>query len=269
MSFPIDLNQLRVMVEKIYFKGGDDIKDAPSNFRPLDDILHWLTVKEKSFVVKDDKLYLNWGELRLVDVFDSALDAIRHGGPTDENISTVHCVSGVFRMEGPTIGSLGAYTPHEDWAASCLLQALDKTVGYDTACGYYLIGFTLADLEESYTAYNRDIGELPDFSAELRMFIGDEYDEAIKHMHSLKPNPVAHRETSEPSPVISDNEGRLSPLPANLSAEQVTELESLYGEDACLDSDFANACLVYDDCDQYKENQAIFKRAKARLANSE
>jgi hypothetical protein len=191
MTFPLDLECIRTLTEETYAGRPEEIKDAPPGFQPLDDILHWLTEKEKSFLVHENKLYLNWGELELASVFDAALDALRDGDTESEDISAIHCVAGIFRHEGPTLQSLGDSTDYEEWAVISLLQAIEQLVGYNTECGDYLIGFTLEDLEQSYEAYSRDIAELPDFHEELRTLMGANYESALEHMRSLSPEPVA------------------------------------------------------------------------------
>ncbi len=189
MTFPLDIGQLRTLTEDRYKSSPEEGQEAPADFKPFDDLLPWLTEKEKSFIVHKDKLYLNWGELKLVDVFDAMLDAIQYDA-MDEDIPAIHCVSGIFRMEGPTFQSMGKSTNYENWASSCLFSAFDHLVGYSTECGTFLMGFTLFDIEQSYTAYNNDIEELPSFNEEMRALMGDNYDVAIEHMCGLKPQPI-------------------------------------------------------------------------------
>jgi hypothetical protein len=189
MTFPIDIQQLRTLTEERYMRFPEESQEAPKDFKPFDDLLPWLTEKEKSFIVHDGKLYLNWRKLKLVDVFDAMLDAIQYG-PEDEDVPVIHCVSGIFRMEGPTLQSLGGSTNHENWASSCLFSAFDNIVGYSTECGTFLLGFTLQDLKQSYTVYNKDIEELPSFDDEMRALMKDKYEVAIKHILGLEPQPI-------------------------------------------------------------------------------
>ena len=174
MRFPLSYDSLRLRTAAT-FAYHDDSKMAPDNYDPAREMVALLVNTEESLIQRDDKLYLNWGKLRLATIFEQVLNLIELGGAyLEQDMQPTLEVSGFFANHQ-------FLEEYQETAKYHFLRAFKDLAGYDTElCKEFAVGLTIPDLKHSYEVYSRDIAPLPDFDTEMRALLGEKYEEVLE-----------------------------------------------------------------------------------------
>lgn len=180
-EIPLPLADIHRVVDPAYYR---DNAAPPRNYNPTDDVLNILVSEERSFIIRNNKLYINWQYVNLADVFSDVLDTLSDI-LADGEIVNNFAISTIFRSY-----NMGA--DYRRNAVETFLENLDSLAGYDTGIPEYCISFSFQDLERFWNAYSRDINPLPNFREEVRRILGDYAIRIIEMLDQTPPTPVEY-----------------------------------------------------------------------------